>query len=397
MSEHQSGATLRVGLVCHHGVGGSVQIAVGLAAELALRGHEVHLFARSAPLGLSRPPPGVTLHVLHDVAEPGGADGVTTGLDLDWPADELAHLVARICSVARAVGLDVLHFHYAVPFAEVLYAVRRRLGTAKPALVGTLHGTDVSMLGPDSVDRRALGTVLTELDALTTVSHDHAALATTVFGPAVRPGVIPDFVDLTRFRPPRRGRNAGRSRLIHVSNFRAVKQPESMARIADAVMARTDAELWLVGDGETMPAVAAILVERAAEGRVRRFGVRLDVEQVVPHADLLLVTSSAESFCLVALEAMASGVAVAAPRVGGLPELIEHDVSGLLFDDEAEAARLVCHYLADPAQRRRLRTGGLARARDLAATAVVPLYEQLYHEVVAARTGTGALAVPVGG
>lgn len=370
---------MNIGLLCHHGLGGSARVAVGLAAELAARGHDVHVFARSAPPGMAQPPAGVTLHTLSNMR-----DAVPTDLDVDWTADELRALTDRVCDVVRCAQLDVLHFHYAVPFAEVADGVRRRLGSRAPAVVGTLHGTDVSVLGRRRGMRRRLAPALAGIDGLTTVSHSHARLAMRVLGLIEPPSVIPNFVDLDRFTPATPPESRPRPRLVHVSNYRPVKQPASMARIVDEVFRGMEAELWLVGDGELMPAVESILAPRLDSGRVRRLGVRLDVENILPHTDLVLVSSRLESFCLVALEAAACGVPVVAPRIGGLPELVEHGVNGLLFErgDEQGAARLILGYLADPGMQARMRAAARERAAGMSSAAVIPCYERLYSRIV---------------
>jgi N-acetyl-alpha-D-glucosaminyl L-malate synthase BshA len=385
--------SLRIGLLCHKGVGGSAMVAVGLARQLAARGHDVHVFARSSPPGLEAPPPRVTVHQL--VA----ADAVTTRLDVDWTAAELHGLSDLVAAVVQREQLQVLHFHYAVPFAWVVQDVARRLGEDRPAVVGTLHGTDVSVLGRRPAMRRRLEPALAALDAVTTVSDHHAALAARIFRLPEPPGVIPNFVDLCRFRTVAHLPASGRApRLVHVSNFREVKRPESMARIADRVLATAPSELWLVGTGERMPAVESILADPIARGRVRLLGVRLDVENLLPHTDLMLVSSRMESFCLVALEAMASGVPVVAPRVGGLPELVEHGTSGLLFEpgDEDGATRLVLDYLADPVLQKQLSAGALTRARSLSTATVIPRYEQLYQDVLGARRTEDDVALAAG-
>ena len=383
---------MRIGLLCHRGVGGSAMVAVGLARQLAARGHEVHVVARAAPPGLTPPPPGVTLHCLREED-----DGVTTGLDVDWTPAQLRQLADRLTTVVRDHDLQVVHFHYAVPFAWVVLDAIRRLGAARPAVVGTLHGTDVSVFGRRHGVRRRLAPALACLDAVTTVSQHHAALAARVFGLSQLPDVIPNYVDLDRFTPRELPAAGTRPRIVHISNFRPVKEPESMARIADRVLATSPAELWLVGDGEMMPEVETILDARIAQGLVRRFGVRLDVESILPLTDLLLVSSRMESFCLVALEGMASGVPVAAPRIGGLPELVEHGVSGLLYErgDEEGATRLILDYLGSRELQATLRAGALARARTLSTDVVIPRYEQMYREL----TGVAASAddVAVGG
>jgi len=369
---------MRIGMVCHYGCGGSAQVAVNLAGGLTDRGHAAHLFARAMPFGLSSTAPRVAPHVLATAAEP-----VTSLLDAQWSKAEIDAFVAKICEVAVRERLEVLHFHYAIPFASVVHAVREALGAQAPATVGTLHGTDVSVFSRQSRVRRQLVPALESLDALTTVSDSHADLAVSLLGLSERPRVIPNFVDLGRFRSRSEPRPRTRPRIVHVSNFRSVKQPESMARIADDVMSRVDAELWLVGDGEQMPAVEAILEDRSASGEVRRLGLRKDVENILPDTDVLLVTSRTESFCLVALEALACGVPVVAARVGGLPEVVEHERNGFLYDpdDEEQAAGYVVRLLTDAALHERMRRAALERASALSATAVVPRYESLYRTV----------------
>jgi len=386
----QTGDRLRVGLLCHPGTGGSVRIAVELGLALHARGWEVHVFSRTAPLGMT-PPPGIAFHTLK--REP--CDRVMTNLDLAWSVEDIEDFASCVVSVARNRSLHVLHFHYAVPFAEVLDKVARAMGERAPALIGTLHGTDVS----DRVQGQvcaALTSALQRLDAITTVSQSHAALAAHVFGLDRPPRVIANFVDTDRFFPtsedvvrPRR------PRIIHVSNFRPIKQPESMARIYIKTRRRLDAALWLVGDGDGMGAVRQCLSSAGMSADVLHFGIRHDVENVVRDADVMLVSSRTESFCLAALEAAASGVPVIAPRVGGLSEVIAHRETGLLFEPENEdaAADALVELLSQPELRGRMRRNAVARARDLSARSIVPQYQQLYRDAVSKRVAGGLMSM----
>jgi N-acetyl-alpha-D-glucosaminyl L-malate synthase BshA len=376
--------TLRIGLLCHRGVGGSARIAVDLGNALAGRGHEVHLFARTIPLGIASFAPGLSFHPLR---EDDGHAPPSAGLDAAWSRRERDALVTRVASVARSHGLDVLHFHYAVPFAWVARDVRRRLGASSPPLVGTLHGTDVSVHGRTR-NGPSLARALADVDALTTVSQSHIRLAMRTFSLPTPPVLIPNFVDLTRFRPSRRNsrQRTPRPRIVHVSNFRPIKDPEGVARVFAMVRKQTDAELWLVGDGEAMPGVREIVRRAGLEGHVRFFGLHPAVETVLPHADILLLTSRTESFCLAALEAAACGVPAVAPRTGGLPEVVADGRTGLLFDpgDEASAAGAVLRILGDPQARAALRTGAVRRARRFSSEVLVPRYESLYRELLRA-------------
>lgn len=70
--------------------------------------------------------------------------------------------------------------------------------------------------------------------------------------------------------------------------------------------------------------------ELGISDRVRVLGSRNDVPEIMQALDLLVINSVSEACCLVALEAMACGTPVLATRVGGTPEIIEHEKSGWL-------------------------------------------------------------------
>ena len=111
-------------------------------------------------------------------------------------------------------------------------------------------------------------------------------------------------------------------------------------------------------------------------------------EEVVPllsASDLFLLPSAQESFGLAALEAMACEVPVVASRVGGLPEVIEHGVSGFLhpLDAHDAMAESAIALLTDPARHRSVAQA--ARHRVLTrfcAEDVVPRYEACYQAVL---------------
>ena len=359
-----------------------MRVALDLAQELALRGHRVHLFARAPPMGTAGFAPGVVFHRID-----GSPDAAGHRLDTDWPAADLDALAERLTQLAIQAELDVLHFHYALPFAQVAAAVRERIGRGAPALVVTLHGTDVSVLGARPLTGRRLARWLSHADAITTVSHSHAALATRTLGLREPPQVIANFVVASRFGPRPVAAGARRPRLAHVSNFRTVKAPERIAEVFVRVRARLDAELWLVGDGERLPPLLAGVRAAGLGDDVRCFGLRRDVERILPHADVLLVTSRTESFCLAALEAAACGLATVAPRVGGVPEVVVDGTTGVLFEpgDVDGAARAIVALLGDPAALAHMRAAAARHAAAFASDRLVPRYEDLYRSLVAGR------------
>jgi glycosyltransferase involved in cell wall biosynthesis len=160
-----------------------------------------------------------------------------------------------------------------------------------------------------------------------------------------------------------------------------------MARIFAGARKESDGELWLVGAGEGLPTVKSILRRAGLTDDLHQLGLRLDLEAILPQADVLLVTSRTESFCLAALEAASCGLPVVAPRVGGLPDVVADGVTGMLHErgDDAEAIRALVQLLGDEELRRRMGEAAMARAADFAAEAVVPRYERLYAELAEGR------------
>jgi N-acetyl-alpha-D-glucosaminyl L-malate synthase BshA len=370
---------MRIGILCHNGIGGSVRIACNLATELARRGHGVHVIARRPPVADWLNDSGVFVHTLL----PAVNGRLPVGLDVDWSADEQGEFRSFVAGVARSERLQVLHAHYGVPFAHVVASLADGLGESGPATIATLHGTDVSIHGREPSQRRLLGESLRTLAAVTTVSHDHAGLARHLFALPEPPLVIPNFIDVSRFKPTH-SPHRNRPRIAHVSNFRGVKDPHSLAQVFLAVRKRIDAELWLIGNGPTLPALRETLSEAGAEDAVRSFGATADVAPILRETDLLLMTSVAESFCVAAAEAMACGIPVVATRVGGLAEVVGDGTAGRLFPVGAHAAiaDAVVELLARPRLRRRVGIAARRQAARFACERIVPLYERLYGDLV---------------
>jgi glycosyltransferase involved in cell wall biosynthesis len=116
--------------------------------------------------------------------------------------------------------------------------------------------------------------------------------------------------------------------------------------------------LLIVGDGPSRTEI-----ERAAAplgDTVRFAGYRSDVMAVLDAADLVVQPSRSDAFPTTLLEAMSAGVPVVATAVGGIPEIAEHEVTGLLLEPPPRPEPLagaLALLLDDPDLRRRLGTG----------------------------------------
>jgi len=122
------------------------------------------------------------------------------------------------------------------------------------------------------------------------------------------------------------------------------------------------------------------------EDRVQCLGSQEHMIPLLSIADLFLLPSEQESFGLAALEAMACGVPVVASTAGGLPEVIEHGVSGFLHPvgDVNAMASSGLVLLTDHALHQRVAAAAAASVRErFCSELVVPMYEAHYAQVLA--------------
>lgn len=378
---------MNVGIVCYPTVGGSGIVATELAKALAQRGHEVRLISTEVPFRVPDFQVGLVFHAVH-----------TPGYPLFREPQHLLSVANKIVQVSREHRLDVIHAHYAIPHAAAAYLARQILantaGARVPRVITTLHGTDVTLIGSDSSYSETAAFCIDQSDGVTAVSESLRADTHRQLPVRADIRVIPNFLDCDIHRrsedPDLRSRFAGGDDavrlVIHVSNFRPVKRTEAVIDIFDRIRRRVPSRLLLVGDGPDLDRA----VRRARDLGLGDAVVPLgEQEQVVPLlsvADLFLLPSAQESFGLAALEAMACQVPVVASRVGGLPEVIEHGVTGFLHDPddlEGMAASGVA-LLTDALRHRAVAMAGLADVqRRFCVNAIVPRYEALYAEVLA--------------
>ena len=368
---------MKIGIACYPSVGGSGVLATALGEELATRGHEVHFFSYERPFRLPENAPRLFYHPV-----------VISDYSLFKYPDYTLPLSVRMAEVSRDRGLDVLHVHYAVPHATAAILARAMLPPDRqPRVVTTLHGTDTTLLGSDPGYGPAIHHALAQSDAVTVVSDFLKRETQRVLGFRGPLEVIHNFFAP---RPPGRSRGEVRRELgitdneamvLHSSNLRPLKRIDLLLETVARVRAPSKLVVLAGGSfGPFMPEVRRLKLE----GRVVVREKVTDIEEFLQAADLGLFTSETESFCLSILEAMFFGCPSVARRVGGIPEVVEDQVSGLLVpSDDADAlARAVEGLIREPARRKQMGLAAERRARDrFSAEAIVPQYEALYRRV----------------
>lgn len=367
---------LSIGVVCFPSFGGSGIVATEIGLGMARRGHRVHFICTDAPTRLDTRAPNVTVHRVEARAYPVFPHRPYT----------LA-LTSKMVAVAQTHGLDVLHAHYAVPHATAAWMAREILGGG-PRLVTTLHGTDITVLGNDPSYRAVTRHSVQASDAVTTPSAFLRDAAVAALDLDVPIEAIPNFVDPAIFHPMKTAPDLVEPTLVHVSNFRAIKQVPQVIEVFARIAAQRPARLRLIGDGPERPAVEAAIAKHGLQDRVELLGKQADLAPLLRDCAVFLLTSRTESFGLAALEALASGIPVIAAHVGGLPEVVRQGETGWLVapdDVEAMASRAAA-LLADPARHAAMRAA--ARNDVVARFAPAPLldrYEAVYRRVTAAH------------
>src|SRR6476661_9771021 len=97
---------MNIGLLCYASIGGSGIVATELGKALADRGHDVHVISADQPFRLGAFHPGLVFHQVHTPSYP-----------LFREPQYVLSLANKVVQVARAVRLDVIHAHYAIPHA----------------------------------------------------------------------------------------------------------------------------------------------------------------------------------------------------------------------------------------------------------------------------------------
>ena len=243
---------------------------------------------------------------------------------------------------------DVAHFVFSLPTGGMLPF----LDLHRIPVVVTLCGSDVPGYDPSqrSVERahRVLRPVTRWIwrhaDRVITVCESLGRLARRTL-PDLRYAVIPNGVDLLRFRPRLRpARPHDRLRCLAVARLVERKGLADLIR-AIAMQERRRVALEIVGSGPQEQSLRRLASELGVEDLVSFAGAldRAAVAQRYREADLFTLACSDESFGAVFAEAMASGLPIVGSAVGGIPELVRDGRNGLLVppgDPEALAAAI---------------------------------------------------------
>jgi colanic acid/amylovoran biosynthesis glycosyltransferase len=262
--------------------------------------------------------------------------------------------------------VEHLHNHFANSGANVGYLAAHYLDLPWSL---TLHGSSefdypAGLLLPEKLEAARF---------VACVTHFGRAQAMRMVDPKhwhklhiVRAGIDPPIGVQTSAGESGVARSQTRARLVCVARLAPEKGHIGLLQaFAELIASGVDAELELLGDG---PEAQRIQNEIRALGLGPLVHMRGQVPEDVAleamsNATAVVLASFMEGLPVVLMEALALGVPVIAPCVAGIPELVEHGVSGLTFPpgDWASLAHLLRRLIVDPSLGRRLALEGRRR------------------------------------
>jgi glycosyltransferase involved in cell wall biosynthesis len=388
-----------------------------LATHVARLGHEVHVLAPDDGRPDERPadPDGVVEHRFPYAPHPRlRVMGYARTLEgdqrlrrlayaalLPFAASAFAHLVA----VATRAGCDLLHAHWVLPNGPI--AAAAAVATARP-LVLSLHGSDVYVAERNRAFGLAARLAMRRAAAVTACSADLRERALRLGAAPARARVIPYGVDPARFADReadgadlrrRLGIPAGAPLLLAFGRLVPKKGFEHLVDAMPAVLERHPAARLVLGGGGALEAELRSRAARRGVAAALLMPGRIawtDVPALLAAADLFVLPSvpdaagNVDGLPNVLLEAMASGRAVVATRVGGVAQVVEDGCHGRLVPPGSPAAlaAAIGDLLGRPDERRRL--GAAARRRvetELTWRRIAADFVALYATLTPGRAG----------
>jgi len=368
---------MKIAIVCYPTFGGSGVMATELGMSLVNHGHEVHFIAYKKPVRLTDL--NQNLH-FHKVNVP------------DYPLFsfvpyELA-LSTKLVDVVKNNSIDVLHVHYAIPHAYAAYMAKKMLKeqSINIPIVTTLHGTDITLVGNHPSYKTAVTFSINKSDIVTCVSQSLKEDTLDQFDIKKEIVVIPNFIDISKYIIQQdlclheNPIPAKEFIISHVSNFRPVKNVTNVIKIFYNIQKQLKAQLLMIGEGPEKSVAEDLCKELGISHLVKFLGNTNQVEKNLCHSDLFLLPSSAESFGLAALEAMASKVAVISSNAGGLPEINIDGETGYVedFDNIDEMSKKAISILSNKTKLDDFKNNAFLKAQEYDINNIVPIYEKTY-------------------
>ncbi|WP_300672259.1 N-acetyl-alpha-D-glucosaminyl L-malate synthase BshA [Soonwooa sp.] len=373
---------MKIGILCYPTYGGSGIVATELGMILANQGHEVHFISSNLPARLDMTRANIFFHKVQVENYP----------LFKFPPYDIA-LSSTIYQVVKLYDLDILHAHYAIPFAYSAFYAKQMLKEDDKdiPLITTLHGTDITLVGQHPSYNKAVEFSINQSDAITSVSESLKQDTLKNFHIKKEIQVINNFIDNGLFDAEKfvccrdQFASKGEKILIHVSNLRPVKRIQDVLEIFKNVEKTIDSKLVIIGEGPDMEVINNFLSDYPELiTKIRLLGKVDDLQRILKLADVFLLPSEQESFGLAALEAMAAGVPVISSNAGGIPEVNINGKTGFVADigDVEKMTEYAIQLLSDEKLLAEMKLNAKENAELFDIKNIIPQYIALYNKLL---------------
>ncbi|SKC09052.1 N-acetyl-alpha-D-glucosaminyl L-malate synthase BshA [Soonwooa buanensis] len=372
---------MKIGILCYPTYGGSGIVATELGMILANQGHEVHFISSNLPARLDMTRANIFFHKVQVENYP----------LFKFPPYDIA-LSSTIYQVVKLYDLDILHAHYAIPFAYSAFYAKQMLKEDNKdiPLITTLHGTDITLVGQHPSYNKAVEFSINQSDAITSVSESLKQDTLKNFHIKKEIQVINNFIDNKLFDVENiccrdQFANKGEKILIHVSNLRPVKRIQDVLEIFKNVEKSINSKLVIIGEGPDMEVINNFLSDNPELiTKIRLLGKVDDLQRILKLADVFLLPSEQESFGLAALEAMAAGVPVISSNAGGIPEVNINGKTGFVADigDVETMTKYAIELLSDEKLLAEMKLNAKENAELFDIKNIIPQYIALYNKLL---------------
>lgn len=372
---------MKIGILCYPTYGGSGIVATELGMSLANKGYEVHFISSNLPARLDITNPNIFFHKVN----------VQTYPLFQYQPYDIA-LSSMIYRVVNLYKLDLLHAHYAIPYAYAAFTAKQMLkeeGKDIP-LVTTLHGTDITLVGQHPSYKHAVEFSINQSDTITSVSESLKKDTLQIFNIKKEIKVITNFIDNTEFDEfnacsRKQFATDYEKILIHVSNLRPVKRIIDVLEIFKDVEKHVKSKLIIIGEGPDMEKVNEFLEKNPnLINKIRLLGKVNDLYRILQLSDVFLLPSEQESFGLAALEAMAAQTPVISSNAGGIPEVNIQGETGYLAEigNVKAMSNYAIKLLSNDELLQEMKRNAKKQAIKFDLKNILPLYEQMYDETL---------------
>jgi glycosyltransferase involved in cell wall biosynthesis len=312
------------------------------------------------------------------------------GIELKHNFPDIRRSTSEVAVWLRRLHADVLCCNGYKP--DIIgWLAARQVGVPVISVSHGWTGATFKVRCYEAVDRL----LLRFMDGVVCVSEGQAVKVRRAGAPVHRVHVIRNAVSLEKFGPPDSRFRAEmeqmfpspRSRIIGAAGRLSPEKGFEVLIEAAALLQQMDPQIGLVifGEGPLRSQLAEKIARRGLAQTVVLAGFRTNLEQYLPHFDVVALSSYTEGLPVALLEAFAARVPVVATAVGGVPEVVEDGVSGFLVPagDAATLARRLEEVLASEPTRLQMGARGHQRVqKEFTFASQSALYQKMFDQTL---------------